>query len=368
MSTLPNNATSATTAKPKLPEINWTANNYEMLHKLLTETEKPENRSVFYGKENKDDNTSGDSKNKVCKRIAEAIVPELFVQNPTAITKRITTKIKNVYSTYKELSMRLRKTGEGLGGQDSQLGGTQLDFYISADGPDDTTPVEAKNLWDQLVAELPVFPRLHRLLGARPNVVPIVVTTPMGPNSQETIWHQRPDCPAVINDENIDPVLREEQARQEQLNVNPPPPPRTTPAFAAVITNTVQTPPPSTLPPATPVTRAPKPSSGIAKAFQKASSTIPQKRNHTAVDQLVDVQRDAVNMMHQNNMMKNANDTRAQLLAEYQAGIWTVAQYKRQLRKLMVVHHPAKIRRVDSISGSSDTDDIPSSDPVVEDE
>ena len=42
---------------------------------------------------------------------------------------------------------------------------------------------------------------MHRMFGSRPNVVPVVVTTGVGPAGSETVWHQPPP------DSMIDPRL-----------------------------------------------------------------------------------------------------------------------------------------------------------------
>jgi hypothetical protein len=46
---------------------------------------------------------------------------------------------------------------------------------------------------EQIEEEFPFFPRLHAILAARPNVIPITVTTGMGPNGRKTVYYQPPD-------------------------------------------------------------------------------------------------------------------------------------------------------------------------------
>ncbi|KAG6847153.1 hypothetical protein H0H93_009811, partial [Arthromyces matolae] len=62
---------------------------------LITELEKEENYKVFIGKKDKKENTSGDSKAKVAKRIGMAILPEYAALDPTAIRDRVKAKIES---------------------------------------------------------------------------------------------------------------------------------------------------------------------------------------------------------------------------------------------------------------------------------
>ncbi|KAF4615111.1 hypothetical protein D9613_003450 [Agrocybe pediades] len=90
---------------------------------------------------------------------------------------------------------RLTVTGGGLGGNDdsgSQEGAREehLVCYVPADGPDHTTTVEAKNLWDDILAGFPFFKEMHRFLCGRPNTLPPVVTTGVGPNGRHVVHFQ----------------------------------------------------------------------------------------------------------------------------------------------------------------------------------
>ena len=99
-------------AGEKVPVINWSANEGELISKLITELEKPENFKVFLGKKDKykvsvasfnftyfsitdtfSKNTSGDSKAKVAKRMGQAILLEFFKINPKVVGDRVKGKI-----------------------------------------------------------------------------------------------------------------------------------------------------------------------------------------------------------------------------------------------------------------------------------
>jgi hypothetical protein len=61
----------------------------------------------------------------------------------------------------------------------------------------------------QIEQEFPFFPALHRIFASRPNVMPIVITTALGPQGQKTVWYQPPNDNFVDNS-NIDPELLKE--------------------------------------------------------------------------------------------------------------------------------------------------------------
>jgi predicted small lipoprotein YifL len=46
---------------------------------------------------------------------------------------------------------------------------------------------------EQIESEFPFFPCLHAILAARPNVVPIAITTGVGPCGRKTVFYQPPD-------------------------------------------------------------------------------------------------------------------------------------------------------------------------------
>ncbi|KAG5649379.1 hypothetical protein H0H81_004193 [Sphagnurus paluster] len=164
----------------------------------------------------------------------------------------IKSKIEVLIKDYKKHSKRLIETGGGIRNEpDENSGGdsaeSTLSFYIYSDGPNDETPDFARNLWDAIIAEFPFFPVLHRMFGARPNVVPILVSTGVGPNGGQTIWYQPPD------DSVIDPALR-----SSPQPITPP--------------NLLQTPIPSSPVTPTPQAHPPKPSTNSRLALEKAAA------------------------------------------------------------------------------------------------
>lgn len=144
-------------------------------------------------------------------------------------------------------------------------------------------------LTEEIVREFRFFPRLHCMYAARPNIVPIAITTGVGPSGPRTQWIQRPDTPS---DNVIDPALLEDNLND--LNIpdslpssSPPPSSQQSRAFGTDHTNTV---PPSTPAPSlrndgeNTLSRPPKPSSASCQKLDGIKATIsmvPKKRTLT---------------------------------------------------------------------------------------
>ncbi|KAJ7436138.1 hypothetical protein B0H11DRAFT_1831189, partial [Mycena galericulata] len=191
--------------EPSLPAIKWTADKGKLIWALIAEMERKENRLVLFGKE-KNENTSGDSKIAVYKRIGGVIMPDLFAQAPNSLAKRIKGKAEDLVSTYKTLAKELQVTGGGLRNDDEGSGEDVHEFlecYISPEGPDHDTTEKARNLWEDIKKRFAYFPVLHKFLGARSNIVPPVLTTGVGPQGRKVVHLQAP-----THDLAIDPTLQ----------------------------------------------------------------------------------------------------------------------------------------------------------------
>ncbi|KAF8059891.1 hypothetical protein FPV67DRAFT_1674386 [Lyophyllum atratum] len=325
--------------KSDIPAIPWVADNGKLIWALITELEKPENYKVFCGKKNKHENTSGDSKAKVAKRMAEVIYPEYYKINPRTVGDHVKGKLDALISEYQKHVKRLRKTGKGVGGPEE----TMPAFFIEGAGPDESTPFEAVNIWDEIVRVWPYFPRLHALYASRPNVTPIAVTG-IGPAEPQTEWHQHPD-------DFIDPVLR-----------TPPHPPATPTAetpnrsFGSDRTKGFE---PGTSPPSQlqsfssqesvgSATRFPRASTASRQVIEKmkaANSTVLKKRS--AVELLVEVSKENMKFLQDDARRKQdvhervqVTTERGQLFQEYTAGIWTVEEFCRKADELSKCTEP----------------------------
>ncbi|KAG6809091.1 hypothetical protein H0H93_016119, partial [Arthromyces matolae] len=239
---------------------------------------------------------------------------------------------------------RLRVTGGGLddGEKDAEGTAAAQSFYISSNGPDEDTPEQAKNLWDIIVRDFEFFPRLHNLYAARPNVVPIAITTGVGPRGSETIWVQPPDSA-------IDPEIHAISAVQRKAMAEAPVHAQPLPLSSERSFGSDQTNLPST--PSPPSSQRPKASTQVRESVKKANiasiKMIPKKRN--VMDSILDMSKENIDIQRMKAKSKAVAQERATLLKEFEAGIWTAEEYKAQVKSLTVKSpSPKRIRREDS--------------------
>ncbi|KAF6748739.1 hypothetical protein DFP72DRAFT_1074080 [Ephemerocybe angulata] len=282
----------------KIPDVKWAENNHHLTWALITEMEKEPYRSTFFGKSSKAENTKGVSKVKVCQQIAQAVIPHVHTINAKTAGNRVSTKIDWLFAQYKNQAQRLRKTGGGIEVGEGTVGGSAggndaLDFYIGADGPNSDTPAHAQNLWQEINSAFPFFGRLHRQTATRPNVVPIVVTTGVGPHGSQSLWLQPRNQGAVNNlSSQAAPALDDNlssQALDNFLGINTTKtlgqgaPLSRSSSFSSVHSESQAPPPPlSQLPPSAQSSkRPPKLSTQARAAADKIASVklVPQKRS-----------------------------------------------------------------------------------------
>ncbi|KAJ7618839.1 hypothetical protein DFH06DRAFT_1061721 [Mycena polygramma] len=199
--------------EPPLPRIDWSANEGALTWGVIAEMDRKENRLVLFGKQSKAENTSGDSKIAVYKRIGGRILPDLFAKSPNALGKRVKGKAEDLIGTYKKLAKQLQVTGGGLRNDDDDDDSDDgsgvhqfLECYISAEGPDHDTTEKALNIWEKLTSKFEYFPALHKILAARSNIVPPMIATGVGPEGRKVVHLQPPSQTQASND-NIDPSL-----------------------------------------------------------------------------------------------------------------------------------------------------------------
>ncbi|KAJ3483167.1 hypothetical protein NLJ89_g12086 [Agrocybe chaxingu] len=131
--------------KVKIPELPWSENDHELVWKFITELEKDANYKILFGKKDPSEkNTSGDSRVSVFKRIAEALFPDLYIVDANTMGERMKGQLERLKKSYQKQAKRLRKTGEGVDGDEER---EQMEYYIPAEGPNQSTPMEAVNLW-----------------------------------------------------------------------------------------------------------------------------------------------------------------------------------------------------------------------------
>jgi len=338
--------TKAQAAKASIPAITWTEN---MVWALLAQLRQKDNYSVLFGKKEAGENTSGERRISVYKRIAEKIIPEVYQLDAGVAADRIKKKIESLRDRYKKEAARLQQTGGGLreGGDDDGNNDEVLEFYISGDGPDGSTSVKAKNLWDDIVSKFQFFPPLHAIYATRPNVTPIAITTALGPSGgNRTIWYQPPD--SATADSQIDPTLLSQSESQQTQEA-------TVPTSQTIPT----TPPTSQLPPPSrsfgsdisgSTTNAgssagssstssekhtPKPSSLSRDALKAAAERIekiPKKKS--VMENMHELQMENLAALREESKAKLAISMRAQLLAEYREGLISKQEFRQQTAEL----------------------------------
>ncbi|KAI1791040.1 hypothetical protein LXA43DRAFT_889863 [Ganoderma leucocontextum] len=262
---------------PPLPKIPWTANHSAIIWSLVSEMERTENRKVLFGKKS-DENSSPEHKISVCKRIAKAIVLNLYSLNATVAGERVRSKIA-----------------------------TEIQWEF--------------------------FPRMHRLLCDRPNMVPPAVTTGVGPQARaSTVYYQaQPSTastaaaqPPPVSDDNIDPRLRDLDINSAALSHSRP--------------VTEDTPVLSVMPGSSQLAvDAPSSKEKLSLAMQKASASIKPLSNkkRTFEEQLVDISEK--NMVMANKRLTEESKEKRQklslkrrevLLEKHRAGLITRDEYR----------------------------------------
>ncbi|KAF8170764.1 hypothetical protein BJ912DRAFT_133829 [Pholiota molesta] len=293
--------------KVKIPELQWAEDDYKKTWEFINLLEKEENYKVLFGKKAPGENTSGDTRIAVFRRIAQALFPFYFELDGGTVADRLKSKLETLTKTYRKHAGRLRQTGGGLrqdgedAGEDSQYADDSqrevFEYYIPPEGPSETTPAEAVNLWctftfiiyfpkrsrsslEKIERDFPFFPRLHRIFSTRPNVTPIAITTALGPGGRKTVWYQSPDDDAVPESSNAPPPLT---VTPNAATLSPPR------VFGANLTNSAPVPTPTRhdttnamVTPSKTHKRPPKSSGVLHEAIEKARSQIekvPQKRS-----------------------------------------------------------------------------------------
>ncbi|KAI6006490.1 hypothetical protein F5J12DRAFT_892685 [Pisolithus orientalis] len=175
--------------KPKvtLPPIAWDANDHTLVWQLISEITKPQNLKVLCGK-SKHKNTSGETKASIFWHTGSVLLPELYSMDAAATRDQIKHKYQGLMKLYKQHVKRLAITGEGIGtdaedGMDVET----CTYFIKATRPNEGTPMEARNIWDDIISQFPFFPDLHCIWAMKPNKNPIAVTMGVGPSRKRAL-------------------------------------------------------------------------------------------------------------------------------------------------------------------------------------
>ncbi|KAI5117068.1 hypothetical protein M0805_008814 [Coniferiporia weirii] len=165
--------------REKMPDFDWSADNYALTWRLVDELRKPENKNVLFPDQEGMAMKTGDTKEDVYRRIAKVVHPEAFSQDPQTAGSRM--KNKNV-AMWKEYSGYCRRLLELC---------TSHRATISASGPDDSCPPEIHSEWRKIVISMPVFSVLRTFMPVRPEEKPKAPTTkPHTPRVPQTGYSQ----------------------------------------------------------------------------------------------------------------------------------------------------------------------------------
>ncbi|KDQ05718.1 hypothetical protein BOTBODRAFT_90196, partial [Botryobasidium botryosum FD-172 SS1] len=145
----------------------WSDNNSKKTWQFIGEMEHVGNFKVLFGKTDKKDNTSGETRAGLFKRITEVLWLEYFAIDPMTLRDRTKNKYDSLVKKYKAQVARLQQTGGGVNPnepEEDEYGFPNPNrYWIAEDGPKEDTPAHAKNLWDDITQKFEFFPRLHRL-------------------------------------------------------------------------------------------------------------------------------------------------------------------------------------------------------------
>lgn len=147
-------------AKEKMPDFDWSADNYALTWRLVEELRKPENKNVLFPDHENMAVKSGDTKEDVYRRIAKVVHPEAYAQDPQIAGSRM--KNKNV-AMWKEYSGYCRRLQE--------LCATHR-VVIPAAGPDEGFPHEILAEWRKILISMPAFQALRSFMPVRPEEKP----------------------------------------------------------------------------------------------------------------------------------------------------------------------------------------------------
>ncbi|KAJ7151178.1 hypothetical protein C8R46DRAFT_914372, partial [Mycena filopes] len=322
-----------------LPDFPWTVDKNKLIWDLIGEMEKPENSKVLFGKKAPGENTSGDKKVTVYKRIGENILPEYYKLEPGTLCAK-----------------RLQQTGGGVGVEplEEEDGKQYMAFYIPPTGPDCTTAPAAANIWQEIEKDFVFFTRLHKIFATRPNVTPIAISTGLGPGGPTTLFYQPPDELPKLTPEQFagmhslhDILTRYAAPAPSADTYDPNEPLWTADDTPPTIEEVAPVTPAPRKRPATQATVkkenvAPTPSAKAhgPKALQQEASLerakasfkkVPNKRS--PLDMLLSLQEYASNAYPRATSELRLKQ-KQHLLEELRLGVWTPAEYRKKVKKL----------------------------------
>ncbi|KAG1846544.1 hypothetical protein F4604DRAFT_1594956, partial [Suillus subluteus] len=218
-----------------------------------------------------------------------------------------------------------------------------FDCYVPARGPDDTTTLRARSIWDEIEKVCVFFPVLHQIFSSHPNVTPIAITTGVGPHSKKTVHFQAPSDDE--GDTGIE-IMLDQQTQMQSLHhalqveatrcANSPSFESSFDIFYHDEDDKENAPPPSSQPISTPVAkRPPKASLFSQSSIKRAKQRISKVPKKCSLDEtLIDMQMASLAAINAHATAEIHLQERQMLLKEFEAGIWDADEYQTRLHEL----------------------------------
>ncbi|KAJ3818288.1 hypothetical protein F5880DRAFT_1684955 [Lentinula raphanica] len=335
---------------------------------LIAQIKAAENFKVLYGQA-ANENSLGDTQNMVHQRIAAALWPGEN-GDMSKMASRVKNRIIWLEKNFKEKVKLLKKTGEGV----------KEWYHIASTGPDHDTDQRAVSIWDRIANDFKYFPNLYCVWSTKPNLVPICATMGIGPNGNEFVLIQQPLETTQNTSATAQPVIHQEKypwpSAEVLGGISRQPRHQSPPAvlmlnqsssFNSTLEHSADLPIPLSTP-STPYEENTQPPSsqrpprsstfaslGLPVNGDKVPVAIPPKVGFE--DKMIGLQQ---NMMK--NMAKHSDEVQslkrlceerktedqhlkhqrllqsglAQLLAEFQARVWTAEEYRKERNKVEV--------------------------------
>ncbi|KAL5532011.1 hypothetical protein ACEPAF_5575 [Sanghuangporus sanghuang] len=154
-------------AKEKMPDFDWSADNYALTWRLVDELRKLENKNVLFPDHENLAVKSGDTKEDVYRRIAKVVHPEAYAHDQQIAGSRMKNKTVAMWKEYSGYCRRLQDLC------------TSHQVVVPANGPDENFPQEIQyaNLptslcLGKIVISMPVFQVLRTFMPVRPEEKP----------------------------------------------------------------------------------------------------------------------------------------------------------------------------------------------------
>ncbi|KAG6867239.1 hypothetical protein C0993_005324 [Termitomyces sp. T159_Od127] len=235
--------------------------------------EVPNNYKVLFGKKNKMENTNGETEVTMYKQIGQKILPELFDLDANTVADHIKILLKHIASSTADF-IKL-----------------EVDFRLKV---------------------MKISQKLYNIFFTCLNVVPIAVTTALGPNRHSTVWYQDSD----YDDPNLASQISSEVPQLQEFT-----PPALTPqcSFGSDLlsmANSIHSSP------------------DISESLSLTKLSHNAKPSLISCGTLLKMQREQFAMLQQKHMDELVIKKQGQLIEGFKLCIWTKEEYLEQVSAL----------------------------------